>query len=97
VSPARCTAADAAHSKDKVQWECNNGGQLWTSSSNQDPSTGNLPSGFCSVGYSTLNWTFIIALLIDLACQIYMTFMNWRFTKRTEHYTAVSGMTLPSF
>jgi hypothetical protein len=90
VSLARCTLlCSRPRSKDKIQWECNNGGQLWTSTKDQDVSTGNLPAGFCGAGYSTLNTSFIVALLADLVCQIYMCFLNWRFSKRTEHYAAL--------
>lgn len=77
--------------KDKIQWECNNGGQLWTSSSEDSTTTGNLPAGFCVSGFTSLNYAFIISLLVDLVCQLYMLFLNWRFSKRLEHYREMSG------
>jgi len=77
--------------KDRIQWECDNGGQLWTSSASEDTTTGNLPAGFCVAGFGSLNTAFIIGLLVDLVCQIYMLFMNWRFSKRLEHYREMSG------
>lgn len=82
---------DPFHSKDKIQWECNNGGQLWTSSSEDSTTTGNLPAGFCVSGFTSLNYAFIISLLVDLVCQLYMLFLNWRFSKRLEHYREMSG------
>jgi hypothetical protein len=82
---------DPFHSKDKIQWECNNGGQLWTSSSEDSTTTGNLPAGFCISGFSSLNYAFIISLIVDLVCQLYMLFLNWRFSKRLEHYREMSG------
>ena len=51
-------------------WECNNGGQLWTASATAGISTsGSLPSGFCGMGFSSLNTAFILSLLVDLVIQ----------------------------
>jgi hypothetical protein len=78
--------------KDKIAWECENGGQLWTASAEagytENPTVG---IGFCSAGFSTLNTIFIISLLIDITCQLYMFFMTWRFCKRLEHYRQMKG------
>jgi hypothetical protein len=58
-------------SKDKIAWECDNGGQLWTTSAEagytDNPTVGN---SFCAAGFDTLNTIFIISLLIDIACQV---------------------------
>lgn len=79
--------------KDKITWECNNGGQVWTeeavAASASKPST--MPGGFCAAGYSSLNTAFIISLLVDIACQMYMYFLAWRYSKRLEHYATMKG------
>jgi hypothetical protein len=78
--------------QDEIQWECNNGGQLWTGSVTAGVSnSGSLPSAFCTSGFSSLNTAFIISLLVDLACQFYMFFLTWRFSKRLEHYSNMKG------
>lgn len=63
--------ADEFYSKDKIQWECDNGGVLWTDSAaaGYGGST-SFPSGFCSTGFSNLNAAFIVALLVDLGFQV---------------------------
>lgn len=78
--------------KDKIQWECQNGGQLWTDSAAAGYG-GNvsIPDGFCGSGFSSLNAAFIISLLVDLGFQLYMFFMIWRFQKRLEHYQNMKG------
>jgi hypothetical protein len=78
--------------KEKIMWECNNGGQLWTDSTAAGISTsGSLPSGFCAMGFSSLNIAFIVSLLVDLVFQVYMYFLTWRFSKRLEHYSNMKG------
>jgi len=78
--------------KDKILWECNNGGQLWTDSATAGiPSSGSVPSGFCAMGFSSLNTAFILSLLVDLVFQVYMFFLTWRFSKRLEHYSNMKG------
>jgi len=80
--------------KDQITWECNNGGQLWNSTTSvvtSSPGSGSLPSGFCSLGFSSLNTAFIVSLLLDLAFQFYMFFLTWRFSKRLEHYSTMKG------
>ncbi|KAF8624241.1 hypothetical protein AX15_006001 [Amanita polypyramis BW_CC] len=76
--------------RDKIIWECNNGGQLYSASvaAGYHAST-SLPSSFCVNGFSTLNTAWIIALLVDLGFQIYMFFLVWRFSKRLEHYSFI--------
>ncbi|CAA7264743.1 unnamed protein product [Cyclocybe aegerita] len=78
--------------KDKILWECNNGGQLWTdSAATATSTTGSMPGGFCAMGFSSLNIAFIISLLVDLVFQVYMYFLTWRFSKRLEHYSNMKG------
>ncbi|KAH8094612.1 hypothetical protein BXZ70DRAFT_1001340 [Cristinia sonorae] len=76
--------------KDKIQWECDNGGQLWSETAVAN-STGTIPSGFCATGFASLNVAFIISLLVDLGFQMYMFFLMWRFQKRLEHYQGMQG------
>jgi len=78
--------------KDKIAWECANGGQLWTESAAVDPTaSGTIPGGFCAAGFSSLKTAFIIGLIIDLVFQIYMYFLAWRYSKRLEHYSNMKG------
>jgi hypothetical protein len=59
-------------SKENIVWECNNGGQLWPGAAASDGSTPTttIPNGLCGTG---LNAAFIIALVIDLFCQVRVT------------------------
>lgn len=78
--------------QDKIQWECNNGGQLWTESAESGYETSaSFPTGFCATGSSSLLTVFIVALLVDFVCQVYMYFLTWRFSKRLEHYSNMKG------
>ncbi|KAL1669093.1 hypothetical protein GGF50DRAFT_45075 [Schizophyllum commune] len=74
--------------KDKITWECENGGMLWD---DDYETTVSMPSGFCTTGFSSINVAFIISLLVDLGCQMYMFFLTWRFQKRLEHYREMKG------
>ena len=63
--------ADPLCRKDKIQWECDNGGQLWTDSAEAGYATSaSFPSGFCVSGFSSLNAAFIVGLLVDLVFQV---------------------------
>lgn len=79
--------------KDNILWECDNGGQLWSSTNSTTSATdsGTIPSGFCTLGFSSLNTAFILSLLVDLVFQFYMFFLTWRFSKRLEHYSNMKG------
>lgn len=78
--------------KDKIEWECDNGGQLWTTSAEAGyGGSTSFPSGFCTSGFSNLYAAFVGALLVDLAFQIYMFFMVWRYQKRLENYQNMKG------
>jgi len=75
-----------------IVWECENGGQLWGSSAEAgDPSSTTMPSALCTPGWHAIFVTFIVSLLIDLVFQMYMLFLNWRFSKRLEHYNSMKG------
>jgi len=57
--------------KDKILWECANGGQLWTESVAAGvPDSGSIPSGFCGAGFNSLYIGFIISLLVDIVFQV---------------------------
>ncbi|EJD52219.1 hypothetical protein AURDEDRAFT_111642 [Auricularia subglabra TFB-10046 SS5] len=78
--------------KEKIVWECQNGGQLWT----ETPAAGyeetaRFPDAICGPGFQSLNMAFIISLVVDIAFQMYAFFLNWRFTKRLEHYRQMKG------
>ncbi|KAE9409222.1 hypothetical protein BT96DRAFT_953611 [Gymnopus androsaceus JB14] len=81
--------------KDDILWECQNGGQHYSSNTTitttTSDSSSSFPAGFCAAGFSSIYAAFIVGLLIDLVCQIYMYFMTWRFQKRLEHYNAMKG------
>jgi len=80
--------------KDKILWECTHGGQLWTEDAAAREAAKNLsmPTGFCGSGFSSIYLAFVVALLADIACQMYMFFLNWRYTKRKEHYNSMKPM-----
>jgi len=75
--------------KEKIQWECANGGQLWTTSAAVGYGTGNAPSAFCTAGFASLNGAFIVSLLADLVFQTYIMFIVWRYSTRLEHYSSL--------
>jgi len=81
--------------QDKIVWECQNGGQLWSSNATTISTTADtsssFPAGFCAAGFSSIYTAFIICLLADLVFQIYMYFMTWRYQKRLEHYHSMKG------
>jgi len=78
--------------KDNIAWECENGGQLWSASAAAGYDNGSaFPSSFCTCGFESLSTAFIISLLVDLGFQMYMLFLNWRFSKRLEHYNSMKG------
>ncbi|KAI0001746.1 hypothetical protein BJV77DRAFT_12185 [Russula vinacea] len=56
--------------KDNIEWECANGGQLWTTSAAAGYGSGNVPSVFCTAGFSSLYTAFIVCLLADLVFQV---------------------------
>ncbi|KAH9982761.1 hypothetical protein BGW80DRAFT_1264862 [Lactifluus volemus] len=56
--------------KEKIAWECANGGQLWVPSVTAGYGSGNAPSAFCTAGFASLNTAFILSLLVDLVLQV---------------------------
>jgi len=91
ISAIRCIImiVELDRNADNIAWECDNGGIQYVSGDNT--ATGNIPSGFCATGFSSLRAAFIISLLIDLVFQLYAFFLNWRFSKRLEHYNSMKG------
>jgi len=78
--------------QDNITWECDNGGQLWSASADAGyANSASFPSGFCVSGFHSLNVAFIVSLLVDIVCQLYMYFLIWRFQKRLEHYSGMKG------
>jgi len=78
--------------KDKIVWECNHGGQIWSENA-EYAAKSSFPVGFCSAGFNSLNAAFIIGLLIDLVFQMYMYFLTWRFQRRMERYELMKATT----
>jgi len=75
-----------------INWECNNGGQLWTASAVAGYSnSASFPSGFCTSGFASLNSAFIVSLLVDLVFQFYMFFLVWRFQALLTEYAGMKG------
>ncbi|KIM33735.1 hypothetical protein M408DRAFT_325343 [Serendipita vermifera MAFF 305830] len=78
--------------QDKILWECENGGQLWGQSVEAGyANSTRFPSAICAPGWQSLFTAFIVSLLVDLAFQMYMFFLNWRFMKRLQRYTNMKG------
>jgi len=78
--------------KEKIQWECDNGGQLyWESVAANISTSPAFPTEFCLVGFPAINTAFIVSLLVDLVFQIYMFFLVWRFCARLVHYSGMKG------
>jgi len=76
----------------QIVWECENGGQVWGSPAETGtPATTTMPNTLCSPGWQSIFTIFIVALLVDLVFQLYMLFLNWRFSKRLEHYNTMKG------
>jgi len=78
--------------KDKIIWECQNGGQLWGASA--EAGYGNstsFPESICAPGWQSLFTAFIVSLLVDLGIQMYMFFLNWRWMKKLQRYTTMKG------
>ena len=55
--------------KDKIIWECNHGGQIWSENA-EYAAKSSFPVGFCSAGFDSLYAAFIIGLLVDLVFQV---------------------------
>lgn len=58
-------------SKEKIEWECDNGGQLyWESVAANISTSPAFPTEFCLVGFPAINTAFIVSLLVDLVFQV---------------------------
>jgi hypothetical protein len=76
--------------KDKIIWECENGGQLWGESAEAGYGTSSsFPNAICGPGWHSLFTAFIVCLLVDLGFQMYAFFLNWRFKRRIEKYSVI--------
>jgi hypothetical protein len=57
--------------KDKIIWECENGGQLWGQSEEAGyGNTTSFPNAICGPGWHSLFTAFIVSLLVDLGFQV---------------------------
>ncbi|GBE77474.1 hypothetical protein SCP_0103490 [Sparassis crispa] len=76
----------------EFQWECANGRQLWSASAaaGYGGKTA-LPSTFCTAGFPSLYAAFIVSLIVDLAFQLYMFFLTWRYGKLLEDYAGMKA------
>ncbi|KAL7417580.1 hypothetical protein BDY24DRAFT_375319 [Mrakia frigida] len=81
--------------KDYIQWECDNGGQLWSEAAYNGSvvanGTSTLPTGFCSAGVSSFYTAMVISLLVDLGIQFYAFFLTWRYSAFLTEYRKVSA------
>jgi len=78
--------------QDNIAWECANGGQLFGATPLElETNTTTMPAGLCTVPFSSLFSAFVVSLLVDLVFQMYMLFLNWRYSKRLEHYSQMKG------
>jgi len=76
--------------KDKIIWECENGGQLWGESAEAGyGNSSSFPNAVCGPGWNSLFTAFIVCLLVDLGFQMYAFFLNWRFKRRIEKYSVI--------
>jgi len=79
--------------KSKIQWECDHGGYLY--GANSDQYVGGViphfPTGICRYGVSGLYSAVVISVIVDLGFQMYMAFLDSRFSKRLLKYTGFVG------
>jgi hypothetical protein len=76
-----------ATSKDKIIWECENGGQLWGESAVAGYNDSGFPNAICGPGWQSLFTAFIVSLLVDLGFQV-----------RTKVFSRTAGLlTSPIF
>lgn len=75
----------------KLTWECENGGQIWPGNFNYTTAGTLIPSQFCTATPSSIEAAFIVSLLVDIVCQIYMFFLTWRYQQRIEHYDSMKS------
>lgn len=78
---------------DRIQWECDNGGQQWNQTIIDDGMTFTnetvtgvlLPDKFCDIGVHQTYLTFVFCLLIDFILLCYAWFLDWRMLARIKH------------
>jgi hypothetical protein len=75
----RKVSSNVIYRQEKIVWECDNGGALWT----DDPivradTTVAFPSGFCAAGYPSIYTAFIVSLIVDLVFQVCETMLGSR-------------------
>jgi hypothetical protein len=85
--------------QDRFVWECDNGGYTWNASyfnttTNLTDATFNasalsgskIPTTFCTYGFHSVYVAFALACIIDVGCQLYLWFLDWRYMARIRHY-----------
>lgn len=78
--------------KDKLAWECANNGQLWGATPLElETLTVTMPASLCIASFQSIFTAFTVSLIVDLIFQIYMLFLNWRYSKRLQHYSQFKG------
>jgi len=80
--------------KPKLQWECDNGGYLYGAEADSyiNGTIPNFtPTTVCSYGVNTFYYAVAIAVVIDLAFQAYMFFLDWRYQAHLSKYEGLSG------
>jgi len=78
--------------KDKIVWECENGGQHWGDTEEDGyNNSSSFPNAICGPGWHSLFTAFIVSLLVDIGFQMYAFFLNWRFKRRIERYTIIKN------
>jgi hypothetical protein len=95
---SRTQIFDMQYRNDRIQWECDNGGQQWNQtiiddgqSFTNDTVTGTLlPNKFCDIEVHQTYLTFVFCLLLDFVLLCYAWFIDWRMLARIRHaYTLV--------
>jgi len=72
------------HSKDHIQWECDNPGMKWNNGTNISiPNVKKLPNAFCNVNNTITS--FAVSLVFDIIFMFYLSFLIWRFAARIRH------------
>ncbi|KAF9503975.1 hypothetical protein BS47DRAFT_1322721 [Hydnum rufescens UP504] len=72
--------------KKMIQWECDHDGQLYTGKYDSSGKVPHFSTGVCRFGVNSLFSVVVVCLLVDVGCQLYMMFLNWRFSKRLQKY-----------
>ena len=71
LAPADDHDLTVATSKDKIIWECENGGQQWGQPEEAGyANSSGFPNAICGPGWQSLFTAFIVSLLVDLGFQV---------------------------